>query len=543
MSISEDERSYLIESVLIRKRLTEIRVRMDRVANAWTVDNYEDLLGFYIDILPRVMRTERCTIYIIEMGTDKICSMLGTGLDKKQIQPPRKGSIAGEVISTGVPIIRNNLDKQHGFHTEVDAQTGFITRNTVCVPIKSLAGYGVTGAIQILNKKGRKKAFKDDQKDILEKESEWDSFSQQDLEMLEQVAHFLSMSIESIILNQEIIRISSQLNFEVERFDKEYFRDTPFIAESSAMKDVLEMVKLVCNTPVNVLLQGENGTGKELIARLIHKGSERRDKSLVAVNCAAIPENLMESEFFGYEKGAFTGADQRKKGRFEEANGGTLLLDEVADMPAIIQPKFLRAIQEGEGCRLGGNKVIKYDLRIICATNKDLRTEIKKGRFREDLFFRLFSVEIQIPPLRERKEDIIPLAMSFLEELSKKFNKKLAGFSPEVLNLFEAFHWPGNIRQLRREVERLIALTPSGEMIFIDKCSPELQKSCEAQIQCREPSTLSIPEQVKILETSLIGKALKEAGGNLAQTSRLLGITRQGLYKKLKRYQIKNHSK
>ncbi|MBF0469228.1 MAG: sigma-54-dependent Fis family transcriptional regulator [Desulfamplus sp.] len=517
---SMDDRSYLIESVLIRQRLSEIRLRLDRVSNAWTVDNYEDLLGFYVDILPKITQTERCTIYIIEMGTDKICSMLGTGLEKQQIKPPRKGSIAGEVISTGNPIIRNDLHKSTGFHRQVDAQTGFVTRNTVCVPIKSLAGYGVTGAIQILNKKNG------------------GVFCLHDLNMLEQVSHFLSMSIESIILNQEIIRISSQLNIEVDRFDKEYFLDTPFIAESPAMKEVLEMVRLVCKTPVNVLLQGENGTGKELIARMIHKGSEKRERSFVAVNCAAIPENLMESEFFGYEKGAFTGADQRKKGRFEEAHGGTLLLDEVADMPVIIQPKFLRAIQEGEGCRLGGNKVIKYDLRIVCASNKDLRLEIRKGRFREDLFFRLFSVEIRIPPLRERKEDIIPLAISFLEELSKKFNKKLAGFSTEVLNMFESFDWPGNIRQLRREVERLIALTPSGELITIDKCSSELQSVHDTDSQCRTPYTLSIPEQVRTLEITLIRKAFKESGGNLVKTAGLLGITRQGLYKKIKRYQI-----
>lgn len=520
MFTSLEDRSYLIESVITRKRLAEIRLRLERVANAWTVDNYEDLLGFYIEILPKIMEAERCTIYIIELGTDKICSMLGTGLEKKQIQPPRKGSIAGEVISTGNPIIRNDLHKSQGFHTQIDAQTGFVTRNTVCVPIKSLTGYGVTGAIQILNKLNE------------------EPFSRQDIEMLELVARYLSMSIESIILNQEILRISSQLNTEVERFDKDYFLDTLFIAESPAMKEVLEMVRLVCSTPVNVLLQGENGTGKELIARMIHKGSERRERSLVAVNCAAIPENLMESEFFGYEKGAFTGADQRKKGRFEEAHGGTLLLDEVADMPMAIQPKFLRAIQEGEGSRLGGNKLIKYDLRIICACNKDLKSEIKKGHFREDLFFRLFSVEIRIPPLRERKEDIIPLATSFLEEISNTFNKKIAGFSSDVLNLFESFHWPGNIRQLRREVERLVTLTPSGEQIHMDKCSPDIQRAHDADMQCRETSTLSIPEQVRKLETRLIKKALKESGGNMVKAARMLDITRQGLYKKKKRYEI-----
>ncbi|MEJ2033479.1 MAG: sigma-54 dependent transcriptional regulator [Deltaproteobacteria bacterium] len=282
------------------------------------------------------------------------------------------------------------------------------------------------------------------------------------------------MSIESIILNQEILRISSQLNREVKRFDRGFFLDTPFIAESPAMLDVLDLVQLVSKSPVNVLIQGEHGTGKELIARMIHEASTRRERSFVAINCAAIPENLMESEFFGYEKGAFTGADRLKPGRFEEAKGGSLLLDEIAELPLAIQPKFLRAIQEGEGTRLGGNKIISYDLRLISATNKDLKAEVEAGRFREDLFFRLFSVEIRIPPLRKRREDIVPLAIHFHKEISKRFGKKVGGFSPEVLNLLESYHWPGNVRQLRREVERMVALTGENGQITVDKCSRDV---------------------------------------------------------------------
>lgn len=518
-----EERSYLIESVLIRKRLAEIRKRLECVSTAWTVDDYEDLLIFYIDILPTLIGAERCTIYIIEMGTDKICSMLGTGLEKTRIHPPRTGSIAGEVISTGTPVIKNDLDSAYGFHRTVDAKTGFVTRHTLCVPIKSVAGYGITGAIQMLN------AHRDE------------GFIPADLDMLMQVAHFLSISIESILLNQEIINISGQLNNEVERFDKEYFLDTPFIAESPAMKEVLGMVKKVCDAPVNVLLQGENGTGKELVARLIHKGSQRGDRSLVGINCAAIPDNLMESEFFGYEKGAFTGADKRKKGLFEEAYGGTLLLDEVADMPLAIQAKFLRAIQEGEGCRLGSTKPIKYNFRIVCASNKDLKIEVENGRFREDLFFRLFAVEIRIPPLRERQEDIVPLALSFFQELSKNFNKQTQGFSSEVLDLFETYPWPGNIRQLRREVERLITLTPGGEMIGLAGASPELLKHKNIKKDdafLEATPSLSIPDRVAALEMDLIQKALTKSKGNIAQAARHLSITRQGLYKKIKRYDI-----
>jgi transcriptional regulator with GAF, ATPase, and Fis domain len=507
-----------INKLTIRKRLAGLRLRLEGVASAWTVDTYESLLDYYVRILPKLMGAERCTIYIIELGTSRIWSKYGTGIQEKQIEAPREGSIAGRVITTGESVVENNLEQRRGHHKKVQDETGFETRNMVCVPIKSVTGHGVTGAIQVLNKKEL-------------------SFSAEDLDLLEEIAKYMSISIESIILNQEILRISEQLNREVKRFERGFFLDRLFIAESPAMFDVLDMVQMVSSSPVNILLQGENGTGKELIARMIHEGSSRREQPFVAVNCAAVPENLMESEFFGYEKGAFTGADRRKRGIFEEASGGTLMLDEIAELPPAIQPKFLRAIQEGEGTRLGGNKVIKYDLRIISATNKDLKQEVERGRFREDLFFRLFSVEVRIPPLRERKEDIVPLAVAFLKEVSSRFDKQVSGFAPEVLYLFEGYSWPGNVRQLRREVERMVALTPSGETITPDKCSRELLTALPAAHR-REPASLSIPEQVQTLETSLIRKALEETRGNKLRAAQLLGITRQGLHKKLKRYQI-----
>ena len=511
----------ITEAMLSKKRIAELKLRLERVAQSWTVDDYTSLARFYVKILPKITGAERCTIYIIEMGTEKICSIYGTGLEDRKIEPPRDGSIVGEVISTGKGILVNDMETREGFHTSVDVETGYSTRNMICVPIKSATTHGVTGAIQVLNKRLH------------------GSFTKDDLAQLEEVATYLSLSIENIIISQEILRISDQMNREYARFDKDFSFDTLFVAESPAMREVLDLAKLVSKTPVNVLLQGENGSGKELIARMIHEASDRHDKPFVGVNCASIPEHLMESEFFGYEKGAFTGADHSRKGRFEEANGGTLLLDEIADMPLTIQPKFLRAIQEGEGSRLGSNKLIKYDFRIISATNKDLRKELEEGHFREDLFFRLFSVEIHLPPLHERKEDIVPLALTFLEEVSRRFSKKVAGFTPELLNLFEDYHWPGNVRQLRSEVERLVALTPEGTVIGPEKCSRELL-SVSSSTDRRDEfvSSLSIPDQVKSLEMKLIKKALVESNGNRVKAADALGITRQGLHKKMKRYHI-----
>ena len=270
---------------------------------------------------------------------------------------------------------------------------------------------------------------------------------------------------------------------------------------------------------------------------MIHEESARHNQPFVAVNCAAIPKNLVESEFFGYEKGAFTGAETSRRGYFEEASGGTLFLDEVADMPLSIQPKFLRAIQEGEGYRLGSNRLHKYDVRILSATNKPLSQEVQHNRFREDLFFRLFSVEIHLPPLRERKEDIAPLAFTFLEEICQRFDKQVAGFASEVINLFEDYTWPGNVRQLRREVERMVALTPANDQITLDKCSRDLMASTIPHIsQGRSSLELSLPDQVQSLEIALIQKALKQSKNNRTQAADLLGITRQGLHKKIKRY-------
>jgi DNA-binding NtrC family response regulator len=321
--------------------------------------------------------------------------------------------------------------------------------------------------------------------------------------------------------------------------------EVQLVAESRAMQQVLGTMRAVSRNPVNVLIQGESGTGKEVIARLIHQYSDRKDKPFVAVNCASIPENLMESEFFGYEKGAFTGAMTSRGGRFEEADGGTLFLDEIGDMPLAIQPKFLRVIQEGEGTRLGSSKPIRYDLRIISASNKDIRREVEESRFREDLFYRIFSVEIPIPPLRERREDIVPLTLFFMNKVSRRFKKKMKGFSPELLTLFEEYPWPGNVRQLLHEVEQMVALAPEGERISLKHCSQELKKWRTSKsfpgIQGRP--TLCLPERVEELEIACIKDALLKTNGNKLRASKLLGITRQGLDKKLLRYKTGKASK
>jgi transcriptional regulator with GAF, ATPase, and Fis domain len=503
-----------------RCRLDILKMRLEQVKNAWSVNTYESLLKFHIDIIPKVMDAERCSIFMHEPGMDQIWLKFGTGLREKEIIPPKKNSIVGTAISLGRCIINNDIDLKSSYHSNIASRTKFITRNLICAPIKSLSGHGITGAIEVLNKKGEEK------------------FSKKDKDVLMEVASYLSMAIENILINQEILQISNLLSCEL---DKMHQYDTGFIANSPVMRDIIDKVHVVSATPVNILICGESGTGKELIARMIHEKSTRGDKPFVAVNCASIPDTLMESEFFGYEKGAFTGAVTSKRGRFEEAHGGTLFLDEIGDMPLHIQPKFLRAIQEGEGSRLGSNKTYHYDFRIISATNKDLHKQVIGGFFREDLFYRIFSVEILIPPLRERREDIVPLALSFLDRVSKSFTKSVSGFSSETLNLLEQYPWPGNIRQLLHEIERMVALTPEEETISLKRCSQALidWMKTHSTYELRKQPVPFLPDKIKELEISFIQDALLKTKGNKLQASKILGITRQGLDKKIKRFNIR----
>lgn len=502
-----------------QERLSALRLHLEQVNRRWTVDNHAKLLAFYVRILPRALGVERCTIYMIEPGSERICSLYGTGIDGQEIQVPREQSVAGRVIATGQTLLENAMDERTGFHTRVDERTGFVTRNVVCTPIKTVAGQQVIGAIQALNKLDG-------------------DFRQADAEALEEVAAYLCMAMENILVNREILDISATLDEEMQSLRVATDGGDEFIAESAAMRGVLEQVRTIGKVPVNVLVQGENGTGKELIARMIHRAGERRSGGFVAVNCAAIPEALMESEFFGYRKGAFTGAVENRPGRFEEASGGTLFLDEIADLPMAMQPKFLRVLQEGEGTRLGDQGVRQYDLRIICASNKDLKQAVSEGRFREDLYYRLFSVEVRLPPLRERNGDILPMTLSFLERTAKAFDKHVSGLGAGLMETFERYQWPGNVRQLRREVERLVALTPEGESLELHNCSAELRGDAGGAASLRHADAVTLPARVEMLEIQLIRESLRQTHGNRARAAALLGITRQGLHKKMKRYGV-----
>ncbi|MGE5487272.1 MAG: sigma-54 interaction domain-containing protein [bacterium] len=321
------------------------------------------------------------------------------------------------------------------------------------------------------------------------------------------------------------------------------------IAHSPAMRDLLAFVrKVAASEATTVLLEGENGTGKDLIAKTLHYESPRQAEPFIAINCAAIPETLLESELFGYEKGAFTDARQQKRGLFELADRGTLFLDEIGEIPLTLQAKLLRVLEEQSFRRLGGLKDINLDLRFIAATNKNLREAVREGAFRQDLYFRLNVIQIVIPPLRERGQDILPLARFFVEHYNRKFKRRIEGISREAEELLLAHDWPGNVRELRNAIERAMILeespliTPASLPIAISASAAPAgtailgAKGLDVQPHPAPPTNgLSLVEN----ERMLLIRALERTGGNQTQAARLLHVTRDTLRYKIKKYNLR----
>ncbi|MCA9673708.1 MAG: sigma 54-interacting transcriptional regulator [Myxococcales bacterium] len=315
----------------------------------------------------------------------------------------------------------------------------------------------------------------------------------------------------------------------------EKMRFENIIGDSPAMAAVLGQLEKVIDTRATVCVQGETGTGKELIASAIHYKSSRRDKMFVAQNCAALPENLLESELFGHKRGAFTSADADKKGLFEIADGGTLFLDEMGEMPLSLQAKLLRVLQEGTIRPVGATSEKQVDVRIICATNRDLAAEVEKGRFRQDLFYRLMVFPIQLPPLRERREDVPALAAHFLKRYVEEYRVDVPGFTQETLDALASYAWPGNIRELENEVQRLVIQAEPGQWVEVTDLSPRLRK-VEGTLARISPKKGTLKEMVEQVERWLLQEALRDHGGNKTRTASTLGITREGLHKKLAKF-------
>ncbi len=346
---------------------------------------------------------------------------------------------------------------------------------------------------------------------------------------------FYQKPINTETLDLIVQRAYQMFELEEQSRQKESLQTSPLSGVIAADPKVLKICKTIeklAPTDVTCTILGESGTGKEVFSKAIHKLSPRKDKRFVAINCAAVPENLMESELFGYEKGAFTGATSQTPGKIEVAEGGTLFLDEIGDMPLPLQAKLLRFLQERVVERLGGRKEIPVDVRVVCATNKNLEEMVKEGTFREDLFYRICEMVIELPPLREREGDKILLARHFLESMTQKLSSKVTGFSPEAAEAIEAYAWPGNIREMENKIKRAIIMA-EGKTITPDDLAIIHEIGNELSINLRQVRQNA--------EKQAINKALSISDGNYSSAAKLLGITRPTLYDLAKKYGIEKN--
>jgi two-component system, NtrC family, response regulator PilR len=341
----------------------------------------------------------------------------------------------------------------------------------------------------------------------------------------------IKLVIKKALEKRRLERENSRLRKELET----KFGFGNIIGRSSAILKVFDLIKRVAELKVNILVTGESGTGKELVARAIHYTGTRQQGPFVPVNCGAIPETLMESELFGYKRGAFTGATRDKKGLFEEANGGTIFLDEIADLPIHLQVKLLRVLEDKTTRPLGSTEPIPIDVRVVVATNKNIEEEVARGRFREDLFYRLNVIKIVLPPLRERKEDISPLVLHFIDKYSREMKKEIRGISPKALEVLENYNYPGNVRELENIIARCVALEASN-VIRRETLPQPVGEVNSLDIESSFSSTASLDTLLNDVEKKMIEKSLRSTDGNKTEAAKLLGITLRSL-----RYRLAKH--
>jgi len=477
---------------------------------------------FLLELLCReatvVLGAERSTIFLLDPQRKELWSRIALGLDKKaEIRFAAGRGIAGHVTKTGQVVNVADAYADPRFNREVDEKTGYKTRNMLAVPLRTRDGK-ILGSFQTINKKAG-------------------PFTPEDEELLQFLAVQAATAIENTQYFDDLRRAQDALARENAALREQVGRRFSFaniVGISGKLQETLRLVNEICDSPVNVLITGESGTGKELIAKTIHFNSGRKAAPFVAINCAALPETLLESELFGIEKGVATGVE-RRVGKMELASGGTLFLDEIGDMSPPMQAKMLRALQEREVVRVGGAKPIPVDIRVLAATNRELKADIAAGKFREDLFYRLNVVNIPLAALRDRREDIPLLVDFFLAQAREKLGKNARRFSSESLDLLKGYNWPGNVRELENEVVRAVALSGGAQVIGKEVLSEKLLEGTTARFR-KYKQLGAMPATVQGIEMEMISEYLEKTGGNKERAAKLLGISREGLRKKMKKY-------
>ncbi len=474
--------------------------------------NLSEVLQAIVQKAAVVLRSEASSVLMLDKRRNRLVFMAAVGDRGPSLIGEEFDAtlgIAGKVAATGKPVVVSDVRDNKDFFRGIDAKSSFQTRGLIAAPL--IWKSDVIGVVEVLNKLGGV------------------SYDDDDLSLLQIFANLAASGAYNAAQHQQVVKENRGL--------RETLRVTsPIIGNSAALRQVTDMVNRVAGSNATVLLLGETGTGKEVTARQIHTASPRADKPFIAINCAALPETLLESELFGHEKGAFTGAHAEKMGRFELADGGSIFLDEIGDIAMSTQVKLLRVLQEKEFVRVGGTKTISTDVRIIAATNRNLREAMEKGDFREDLYYRLNVFPINLPPLRQRREDIPLLVEHFINLSSMELGCPRPTVGDDAMALLASYHWPGNIRELQNVIDRAVLLADGAAL------SPA---HLPREIVGDEPLTENNKTESSLwgYEKALIVKALRESGWNQSKAARALGISRDNLRYRVKKFGIeKNQS-
>jgi len=494
-------------------RYTDINSSIDHIneISAWvsSVQDLDQLLELIIETATRMMDAKASSLLLLDRKTQKLYFKVATGTkgtDIKQFEIDLGQGIAGHVAQTGEPLLIPDVAKDPRWYKEISESIGFKTQSIACVPMK--INGEIIGVVEIIDK------------------ADGSSIRDEDLKILSVFADLAARAIGNARKiehdKKEIRDLKNELRSKYE-----------IVGESKALRKVISDAIKVANSKSTTLLLGESGTGKELLARLIHRMGPRKDEPMIVLNCAALPETLLEDELFGHEKGAYTGAVARKIGKFELADGGTIFLDEIGEMSPGMQSKLLRILQEGVFYRVGGNKAIPVDVRVLSATNRNIEEDVSQGKFREDLYYRINVVQIHMPPLRERREDIALLAEHFLDIFKKERGTSNLVISKDAMDLMVEYDWPGNVREMKNALERAVVMG-NGKQIMPEDL-PTF--ACTPQYPGLEVG-LSLKEAIDLFKKEFIVLNLRHTEGNRSLAAKIMKIQRTYLSRLIAKYSI-----
>ena len=478
--------------------------------------DHAKVLEFIVEVSAKLLKAKDSTLFLLDEATNELYARVAKGSKQEELKTVRFKAdcgVAGWVAKHGLPRLVNDVSADSRFYQNVDEMIGFKTNSIIAVPL--LVDNHTIGVLEVIN-------------------SEFEgSFTNEHVELLQQFADQAAVTLTNTKRYYELSQENQLLKEELgERYT--------LISGSDVMERLLTTARRAAATDSTILIQSESGTGKELIARFIHNQSPRRGKPFIAINCAALNDELLESELFGHEKGAFTGAHSLKKGKLELANGGTFFFDEIGELKMSLQAKLLRVLQEHAIDRVGGQSPIRIDVRIIAATNRDLKKEVDDGQFRQDLFYRINVIPIDVPPLRERPQEIEKLANFFISRYCVKTGQRLKKLSKQAVDLLQSYSWPGNVRELENIIERIVVLVPE-QTIDVDDLPADLRdgKKLEMSTDAASLPTRNYHDSVNLMRKTILIRALNDTDGNQAQAAKILGIQPSYLSKLIKDFDIK----